>query len=651
MRLLKGIAGSVLLSCVMVLELTAQGETKSPTLFTLNQKPVSTEEFIYLYRKNHQHKPEEFTHDKIEEYLALFINYKLKVEEALFRGMDTTSHFKKEFETYRHELLKPYLPDTEVIDSLVLMTYERLKEEVNASHILITLDPAASPQDTLQAYRKISALRMRAVAGEDFGALAAEYSEEPNAGETKGNLGYFTAMQMVFPFEQAAYRTPVGEVSLPVRTRFGYHLIKVNDRRPSRGEVEVSHIMIRADGQDESDLARNTIFDLYDKLQKGMSWDELCLQYSEDPNSRESGGRLRPFGVGAMASVPEFQEMAFSLEERGEISDPVKTRYGWHILRLEQKIPLPPFEELKPALTQRVSRDERVQISQEAIRKRMRSEFGYRENRAAIDTLYSHAENILSDGPDAGNALNGEEILFTLKGETYRIEDFLSFLGDQSVGKGAVEPTQYLQQLLLEYVDAAQVALMEEKVKRESPEYKWLLKEYYEGILLFEIMEDEIWNKAMEDSVGQRNYYTANASKYQAAERVTGTIYTTSSLKQVEELENLLAAGASAVKDYLTRHRVRVDSGAFEADDRAVLSKIPWAPGIHRAENNGVHHLVEVKKILPPGPETFEEARASVISDYQTFLEDAWIRELRRKFGVKIIKKAKKQAFAQLLDK
>lgn len=653
MRLLKRTAASVLLSCVTVLVLNAQSETKAPTLFTLNKKPVSTEEFIYLYRKNHQHKPEDFTREKIEEYLTLFINYKLKVEEALFRGMDTTAHFKKEFQTYREELLKPYLPDTEVIDSLVLMTYERLKEEVNASHILIAVDPAASPQDTLEAYRKISEARMRAVAGEDFGALAAEYSEEPNAEVTKGNLGYFTAMQMVFPFEQAAYLTPVGEVSPPIRTRFGYHIIKVMDRQPSRGEVEVSHIMVREGEPGESDLARNTIFDVYDKLQKGMSWEELCLQYSEDPNSRESGGKLRPFGVGAMASVPEFQEMAFSLQEEGEISDPVKTRYGWHILRLESKIPLPSFEELKPALTQRVSRDERVQISREAIRKRMRSEFGYRENREAIDRLYKDADVIQpnASAPASESALKGDEVLFTLQEKPFRVEDFRNFLEDQPEGNGVAQQRQALQQQFQQFVDDAQMKLMEEKVKRESPDYKWLLKEYYEGILLFEIMEKEIWNKAMEDSAGQRNYFNTHASKYQAGERLAATIYTASSSKHVEELENLLGSEDSVINDYLARHRVRVDSGAFEAADRAVLSRISRTPGVHRVEHNGIQHLIQVDEILPPGPETFEEARASVISDYQTFLEDSWIRELKRKFGVKVNKKAKKQAFTELLDK
>src|SRR5690606_4024242 len=268
----------------------------------------------------------------------------------------------REYETYRNELLKPYMPDTKVIDSLVQLTYERLKEEVNVSHILIRLGPDAPPEDTLRAFEKISALRQRVLAGEDFGALAAEYSEEPGAGATRGNLGFFTALQMVFPFEQAAYLTPVGGVSEPVRTQFGYHILKVHDRQPSRGEVEVSHIMIRTEGEVNEEEARNRIFDVHDQLRKGMDWNELCAEYSEDANTRDKGGRLRPFGVGTMASVPVFQETAFSLRNPGDISDPIRTQFGWHILRLESKIPLPSFEELKAPLTQRVSRDDRVRI-------------------------------------------------------------------------------------------------------------------------------------------------------------------------------------------------------------------------------------------------------------------------------------------------
>ena len=645
----KRLAAVVLFFSFLAVDASAQSvDNKSETLFTVNKRPVSVAEFVYLYRKNHQNKPEEFTEEKIEEYLELFIRYKLKVEEALFRGMDTTAKFRKEYQTYREELLKPYMPDSKVIDSLVLLTYERLKEEISASHILIQLSADASPEDTLEAYQRITELRNRALAGEDFSMLAADYSEEPRAEQTKGNLGFFTAMQMVFPFEQAAYLTPVGKISEPVRTQFGYHIVKVLDRQPSRGEVEVSHIMIRTPGGTEDATARNTIFDIYDKLQKGMDWEELCREYSEDPNSKDKGGRLRPFGVGAMASVPEFQEMAFSLRKPGDTSDPVRTQFGWHILRLESKIPLPPFKELKPSLTQRVTRDERVKISRDALRRRMRNELNYTENAPVKTKLLTVGDSILNLEDPALDAMK-DEVLFTMQSRPYRIGDFLLFVGDQrSIQPGTANS---IEDLLTAYVDRVQIQLLEEKVMRESPDYKWLLKEYYEGILLFEIMESDVWNRATEDTTGQRNYFNKHPGKYMAGERMVGKIYTSQAKEPLQELKRIIEDGERDVAGFLSTYRIKLDSGAFEQKARAIFSKISWAPGLYLTAQNGVNQLIFIEKILPPGPQTFEEARASVISDYQTFLEDSWITELKRKFGVKVSKKAKKRAFSRLIDK
>lgn len=643
---LKRSAVTALLSSLIVFAASAQSDSnRSQVLFTINKKPVSTAEFIYLYRKNHQHKPEEFTKEKIEEYLDLFINYKLKVEEALSRGMDTTAAFKKEYQTYRDELLKPYLPDSKVIDSMVMLTYERLKEEVNASHILIALQPDASPADTLEAFKKISALRERAIAGEDFGKLAAQFSEEPGAATTKGNLGFFTAMQMVFPFEQAAWLTPVGGISKPIRTQFGYHVVKVLEKQPARGEVEVSHIMIRTEDGVDNEKAKNTIFDIYDQLQKGMKWEDLCQQYSEDANSRDKGGRLRPFGVGGMASAPQFQEMAFSLEHEGQTSDPVQTQFGWHILRLESKIPLPPFEEIKAALTQRVSRDERVQISRKALRERMRAELGYVENGGVRSALMKDADSILS-GNDAFLGLE-EQTLFTMQNRPFQVRDFLNYVAFQKQDPHS-RLAKILDQLFVQYVDAVQLQFLEEKIKRDSPGYKWLLKEYYEGILLFEIMEKEVWNKAMEDSTGQERYFRSHSGKYFAGERMVGKIYSSESKEYLWKLKELIEQQAATLSAFIAENRIREDKGTFERTDRPLFSGLLWSPGAHLTTQKGMHYLVVIERLLPPGPETFEEARASVISDYQTWLEESWITELKRKFAVKVEKKAKKQAFREL---
>jgi peptidyl-prolyl cis-trans isomerase SurA len=237
---------TLLMSCFAQSKSTSGKKNQAKPLFTVNKKPVSVDEFIYLYKKNHTDKEKDFTTEKINEYLDLFINFKLKVEEAKKRGLDTTKTFLKEYNGYRDELRKPYLPDAKIIDSLVKLTYDRMKEEIRAAHILVSVKSDASPEDTLKAYQKILEIRKRIViGGEDFGSLASKSSDDPSAKMNHGNLGYFTAMQMVYPFESAAYTTKVGEVSQPIRTRFGYHILKVFDRRQARGEVEVSHIMLR----------------------------------------------------------------------------------------------------------------------------------------------------------------------------------------------------------------------------------------------------------------------------------------------------------------------------------------------------------------------------------------------------------------------
>ncbi len=300
--------------------------------FSVDGKNVTTSEFLYLFRKNNQGKAEA-TEASVKEYLDLVINFKLKVAEAQLRGIDTTQSFVKEFITYRDELKKPFIASGDDLDRLVKEAYGRMKEEIKAAHILVNVPPSAEPKDTLAAWQKIMSLRERASHGEDFSELAKQFSEDPTAKENGGMLGYFTAMKMVYQFEDLAYKTKVGEISQPTRTRFGYHIIKVLDRRPASGEVEVSHILLS--GTD--DKTKNKALEVYDQLKGGRSWDELCKEYSTDPNTKDRGGKLPAFGIGDIPAVPEFEATAFAMQNPGDISDPFKSKVGWHIIRLERK--------------------------------------------------------------------------------------------------------------------------------------------------------------------------------------------------------------------------------------------------------------------------------------------------------------------------
>lgn len=633
-------------------KLSKPKKAKSIPLFTVDKDAVTVDEFIYLYKKNHQDTAKDFTAEKVNEYLDLFINFKLKVQEAKRRGLDTTKIFLKEYSGYTDELRKPYLPDAKIVDSLVKLTYDRMKEEIKAAHILISVKPDSSPTDTLLAYNKIMAIRKRVLEGEDFGDAAIATSEDPSAKSNKGDLGYFTALQMVYPFESAAYSIKVGEISQPIRTRFGYHILKVLDRRPARGEVEVSHIMVRTNDADQ-DKVKNIIFTVHDQLQAGMNWNELCKQYSEDPSTKENGGKLKPFGTGAMTAVPEFERIAFNLQKPGEISDPFRTQYGWHIIRLERKIPVPNYDEIAPSLKLKVARDERTDLSKQGLQSKLRRDFQFAENKAVKSKIDVLADSSLTKGKWEVKVSPKEEkeSLFTLRTKHYRAGDFLTYIR-QNQRPTTLSPEKYLDQLYNQYVDANIMMEMEDKIKRENPEYSFLLQEYYEGILLFDIMEKEVWSRASEDSIGQQRYYNAHLSDYKTGERARIAFFSSNTNEFSEPLRQLILSGdESKIQDFISTNKIKTELGYFKKEDKPVLQKVPWTKGVYTVENNGMYYLAWLKDILPPGPMSFDEARSAIISDYQSYLEKSWLEQLKKKYSVKVNDKGRQYILRQLQAK
>lgn len=643
------ISFAVFLAIVCVDGFAQKSKSSSETLFSVKGEPVSSDEFIYVYKKNHPAK-EDFSQEKIQEYLNLYVNFKLKVREARQRGIDTTASFLKEYNSYKEELKKPYLPEGKIVDSLVRITYERLKEEVRVSHILIMAKQDAAPADTLKAYNKTLEIKNRALAGEDFGLLAALNSEEPNAHTSKGDLGYFTALQMVYPFENAAYASKKGDIVGPVRTRFGYHVLKIEDRKPARGEVEVAHIMIRTEPGQEEKKSKNLIFEIHDQLRGGASWNDLCKQYSEDPNSKNSGGKLRPFGIGVMTSVPEFERVAFSLQNPGDISDPIQTQFGWHIVKLEKKIPLPAFEEMATSLKGRVARDERVQTSRQALMQKLKKDFAFAENSATKEKVFSLADSTLTKGKwkiPSGYSF-GKEELVSFKAKSVKAQDFLVYV-QKNQRVAAQTPAKYIELLYNTFVEKMIGDMLEVQIIKTHPDFEMLLKEYYEGILLFDIMEKEVWKKANEDSAGQVKYFEANEKKYTVGERAATFIYSSGNPETIAMISRYVGKRDTlGIQKLLDSKEARKEAGLFQKEDRPALAKIEWKPGVYSFENNRMYYLVDVRKILPPGQLSFAEARASVISDYQDNLEKEWLIQLRKKYPVKINEKAKQNTIEKL---
>jgi len=483
--------------------------------------------------------------------------------------------------------------------------------------------------------------------GDDFAAAARQNSDDPSAKHNGGGLGYFTALQMVFPFEDAAYKLKPGEISRPVRTRFGYHIIKVEDRRPARGEVEVSHILLRANPT-APDQVRNKAFDIFDQLKGGRNWDEVCNEFSDDQSTKSTGGKLRPFGVGAMASAPEFESVAFSLKEPGEISDPFQSQFGWHIIKLERKIPLLPYSELQASLKRKVGRDERLQISKSIMLEKKKKELNFNETgaKARIEAL---TDSTLTRGKwrYKGEQSFLSEALFSVGGQSISVGRFVDFLQKQQ-RESSLTPSAYMGELYTNFIQQVVADIEEQRLLKEKPEYRFLLNEYREGILFFSIMEKEVWNKASEDSVGLKQFYEQNKGKFTAGERVEARYFGTDDKGKFTALLGKVSKGDSLTAEDVASFKSTRNFDLFEKGDSKIVDKAPWVTGIHQVEDNGMFVIVEISNLVLPGQKTFEQARAQVIADYQQQLEKQWLDQLRKKYSVEINRREKKKVFAEL---
>jgi peptidyl-prolyl cis-trans isomerase SurA len=506
---------------------TRKNDKQEPIIATIGSQPIYTSEFQYVYEKNNGGNEDAYTRESISEYLELYTRFKLKVMEGESRGLDTTTAFKRELEGYKEQLAQPYLTEKSVTDQLVRESYERLKQEVNASHILIGLPNDPSPQDTLAAYNQALELRQRIETGEAFEKLAREFSQDPSASENGGNLGYFTAMQMVYRFEDAAYKTPVGQLSAPVRTRFGYHLIKVNDKRTAQGEVKVAHIMVRATpGMPKADslAAKQRIDAIYRRVQRNENWERLAAEFSEDANSAANGGELPWFGTGRM--IPSFEEVAFALKKEGEVAPPVSTPYGWHIIKLIGKQQLPPFEDMEQNLRNKIAKDSRSELNKAAFLKRIKAENNFNEDANAKNAALSKATDALLQGKWDYDAADKSlrNTLFTIQGKPYTAADFYTYAKAEQRPRATGMAQHYMGSLYDSFVNKSLLEYERANLENKYADYRMLVREYHDGILLFQLMDEKVWSKAVEDTAGLKAYFDQHRDKYQWRERAHATV-------------------------------------------------------------------------------------------------------------------------------
>ena len=551
------------------------------TLLTIGGTEIPVSDFKYLYEKNYGKADTAYNEASIREYLDLYIKFKLKVTEAKKRKMHESDKFKNEFQKYQKQLAKPYLSDRSITENLIKEAYDRYNQEVRASHILVRVKNWNDPADTAAAYKKILDIRERIEKGnEDFGDVAMEVSEDPSAKVNKGDLGYFTSMQMVFEFEDVAYRLPAGTLSQPVKTQFGYHLLKVMDKILARGSRKVSHIMIRyTKGMVESDSveAARKIHEIYQKLQNGGKWDDLCRQFSDDRNSKENGGKLPWFSTGRM--VPEFSEAAFKIKEKGEMCEPILSPFGWHIIRLDSTKGIPSFKELEPSIKQRVSRDSRAQLSKKLFLQKLKTDNNLKEYDKLHEKMYAVFDSTLLKGSwdyKKGNKLLGKT-LFKLNKDQFTVRTFYDYVkANQKKRDG--DANAVAQEFYQKFLDETVMKYEEEHLEEKYPTYKNLLREYREGILLFDIMDEEVWGKSIKDSVGMKKFFEENRDNYRWKQRVQATIFSMEDAEMLPKLIEELKADTFLLPDVdlntlvFTANDTLVDRGKRRILDRIILS-------------------------------------------------------------------------------
>jgi peptidyl-prolyl cis-trans isomerase SurA len=529
------------------------------------------------------------------------------------------------------------LTDKNVTDDLVREAYERTKNEVKAQHILVLLDEVET--DTLAAYSKIKAYRQRFI-NEDFESL----KKELHNGKTTyiEDLGYFSAFKMVYNFETAAYATEVGSVSQPFRTRFGFHVVKILEKRKSKGEVSVAHIMIANTQKDTTLVAKDRIQELYRLLLQGEDFGELAKQFSDDKSSSMRGGELKPFKSGQINSEI-FETTAFELSPSNPISKPIQTQFGWHILKYINKNPIQSFEKLQPELKNKVGKDSRSQLVKAKMLERLLAEYQIENPNSNLATLetnlsYNTSENIW----ELPSKFNKDQSFLSIKNQTYSYGDFLEYLNkNQKLIKKEWATSVIVKKQYASFLERSVFKYKEENLENENQEFAHILNEYREGLLLFDLMQDKIWEGAKNDSIGLQEFYNSNKQNYIWPDRIEGSVARSTDVKFVKKVRKYWAKNQSnqTISEVLNKDQQNVifSNGELELGHPTLPKGIEFKTGLSKViEENSNFYVVNITAVKPTSPKTFEEAKGQLVADYQIELESRWINELRDKFKVNI---------------
>ncbi len=623
-------------------------------LFTYGSKSVAKDDFLRVYKKNSMNKKPDLSDTSLRAYLDLYSLFRMKVAEADRQHLDTVDKIQKDLDTYRKQLAKNYLTDEQITNKLIKEAYDRMKEDVHVQHILITCTPGT---DTVAAYRKIDSLYQVITTNKaTFDAVAKAVSDDKGSRDQGGDVGFFTALQTVYPFENAAYSTPVGKVSKPFRSQFGYHIMKVIEKKADRGQVKVAQILIttpKSKGEEGVEAARKRADSVEVKLKSGTPFYELVKTYSEDKYSVNDSGNIKAFGAGRYPL--NYENAAFALKKAGDFSEPIKTDFGYHILKLVNKIPLAPYDSLYNQLKHKVENDARAQTAREHFFNKIKEKNGYKEY---PENVAAASEMVIKNTPDTGKAKgtfkasdynNMVKPVFSMAGKTYLQVDFTKFLETLTHGRISGPKASVVKDAFAVYVNNVVTDFQEHKLVEENPDFKNLMEEYRDGIMLFELMDRNVWSKATKDSVGLKAFYEGHKSKYIWDPGFEGSVYVfknkpsyDTGMMMLQDKSNkdediIKALNSSSNPDRVTIQRGRYEFSKYRDATQSELTanKFKTIPN-----TNGTYKVVYAREIFTtPGTKSLDEARGYVVAEYQDFLEKQWNEKMRNDYPLKVNEK------------
>lgn len=634
-----------LIAVILICAPYLKGISQNDVLMTIDGIPVLLRDFERLYNKNSDIPGYESV--SVEEYLDMYVNFRLKVLEAERLGYDTVQPFVIELNGYREHLAESYLIDQQVIDRLVEEAYDRTIHEVNASHISIRLPNNPTPEDTLRAYQKIMDVRDRIMKGEPFEDVAEETSEDPSVVNNKGMVGWFFAFTMVFPFEDAAYKTAVGDVSMPVRTSYGYHIIKVNGKRKSPGEIKLAHIMVRTGLNDNEKTvaeAREKIYHYYDLIRQGYDFGETAREYSEDLQSADNNGQMR--WIRSCELPPDLEEQVVLLHDSASYTQPMRSIYGWHIFQLLDKRPLASFEEMKDVLKEKVMNDRtRVMIAEASSINKIKEQAGFIQYSENISRLSDMLDSSVYNGQWNPVAEDLNKPVFRIGKKEYLQSDLATFISAVKNYPKSQKLQDIVDRKSREFSHIKLLEFKKQRLEDDDPAFRDLIQEYHDGILLFNISDDVIWQRAVEDSAGLMRFYEEIKSDYMWEKRAVVSTYTIHDITYADEIRKLAKKRQRkhwSVQDMIdlicendSSDCVIITDVIVESGSDTMIDEMNWKKGtVQQTQQDSVIQLIAINDILPPEPKSFNEVRGMIIADYQDYLEKQWVAELRAKYAV-----------------